>query len=211
MTMSNSEAQSRPSKRALSLKLIENKKANTLTTMRQEDLNIAQRISRGDETAMKEVYDLYSGSLFNFVKNWSADPHAAGDIVHEAMMVVWKRADRFQGRSSLKSWIFSIAKNKAIDLNRKSSRMTYTGEDMDTIDLEVSPIEALENSQNANTIKSAISKLSDTHKRMIHLAFYEDLSYREISEIEGCPVGTVKTRVLHAKKLLMKDLATLKK
>jgi len=181
--MSNSEARSHPSKRASILRLIENKKANSLKIMRQEDLNIAQRISRGDETAMKEVYDLYSGPLFNFVKNWSADPHAAGDIVHEAMMVVWKRADLYQGRSSLKSWIFSIAKNKAIDLNRKSSRMIYTDEDMD----------------------------SDTHKRMIHLAFYEDLSYREISEIEGCPVGTVKTRVLHAKKLLMKDLAALEK
>ena len=209
--MSNSEARSHPSKRASILRLIENKKANSLKIMRQEDLNIAQRISRGDETAMKEVYDLYSGPLFNFVKNWSADPHAAGDIVHEAMMVVWKRADLYQGRSSLKSWIFSIAKNKAIDLNRKSSRMIYTDEDMDAIDAEVSPIEALENSQNASTIKSAISKLSDTHKRMIHLAFYEDLSYREISEIEGCPVGTVKTRVLHAKKLLMKDLAALEK
>lgn len=209
--MSNSEARSHPSKRASILRLIENKKANSLKIMRQEDLNIAQRISRGDETAMKEVYDLYSGPLFNFVKNWSADPHAAGDIVHEAMMVVWRRADRYQGRSSLKSWIFSIAKNKAIDLNRKSSRMIYTDEDMDAIDAEVSPIEALENSQNASTIKSAISKLSDTHKRMIHLAFYEDLSYREISEIEGCPVGTVKTRVLHAKKLLMKDLAALEK
>jgi len=171
--MSNSEARSHPSKRASILRLIENKKANSLKIMRQ--------------------------------------PHAAGDIVHEAMMVVWRRADRYQGRSSLKSWIFSIAKNKAIDLNRKSSRMIYTDEDMDAIDAEVSPIEALENSQNASTIKSAISKLSDTHKRMIHLAFYEDLSYREISEIEGCPVGTVKTRVLHAKKLLMKDLAALEK
>jgi len=94
--MSNSEARSHPSKRASILRLIENKKANSLKIMRQEDLNIAQRISRGDETAMKEVYDLYSGPLFNFVKNWSADPHAAGDIVHEAMMVVWK-SDRSLG------------------------------------------------------------------------------------------------------------------
>jgi len=42
---------------------------------------------------------------------------------------------------------------------------------------------------------------------MIHLAFYEDLSYREIAEIEDCPIGTVKTRILHAKKLLMGKLA----
>jgi len=178
--------------------------------MREQDLDISRRISGGDETAMRIVYDLYSAPLFNFIKSWLADPHAASDIVHETMMIVWKRSDRYQGRSSLKSWIFSIAKNKAIDLNRKSSRMVYTDEDLDAVDLDVSPVEALSNLENSNTIKQAVSKLSDTHKRMIHLAFYEDLSYKEISEIEGCPVGTVKTRVLHAKKLLMKDLATLK-
>jgi len=42
---------------------------------------------------------------------------------------------------------------------------------------------------------------------MIHLAFYEDMSYKEISEIEDCPLGTVKTRILYAKKLLIRDLA----
>jgi len=68
------------------------------------------------------------------------------------------------------------------------------------------PAEALEVSQDAEALKASVAKLSDTHKRMIHLAFYEDLSYREISEIEGCPIGTVKTRILHAKKLLMRDL-----
>jgi len=79
----------------------------------------------------------------------------------------------------------------------------------DTADDEANPLEALELSQDAVHLKDCIAKLSETHRRMIHLAFYEDLSYREICEIEGCPVGTVKTRILHAKKLLMRDLALL--
>jgi len=106
-------------------------------------------------------------------------PHEASDIVHETMLEVWRRADRFQGRSSLKSWMFSIARNKSIDKNRKLSRLSYTDD---------------------------VPEMA-AHRRMIHLAFYEDLSYREIAEIEGCPIGTVKTRILHAKKLLMRKLA----
>jgi len=182
-------------------------KIDKLSTLRKADLALVHKIAAGDHVAMKQVYEFHSGPLFNFVKNWLADPHEASDIVHETMLEVWRRADRFQGRSSLKSWIFSIARNKSIDKNRKSSRMLYTDEVPDMADDIPNPVEVLEVSQDAALLKACIAKLSDTHRRMIHLAFYEDLSYREISEIEDCPIGTVKTRILHAKKLLMHDLA----
>ena len=175
--------------------------------IRNAELSLAQKIASGDQASMKQVYELHSGPLFHFVKNWLVDPHEASDIVHETMLEVWRRADRFQGRSSLKSWIFSIARNKSIDKNRKSSRMSYTDEVPDMIDEMINPSEALEVSQDAAVLKACIAKLSETHRRMIHLAFYQDLSYKEIAEIEDCPLGTVKTRILHAKKLLMRDLA----
>lgn len=174
---------------------------------RAAELSLVHSIAAGDHAAMKQVYELHSGPLFHFVKNWLADPHEASDIVHETMLEVWRRADRFQGRSSLKSWIFSIARNKSIDKNRKASRLSYTDEVPDMADDDISPLEALELSQDAVHLRDCIAKLSETHRRMIHLAFYQDLSYKEISEIEGCPVGTVKTRILHAKKLLMRDLS----
>jgi len=181
-------------------------KTETKTSMRAVDLALVQKIGAGDHAAMKQVYELHSGPLFHFVKNWLADPHEASDIVHETMLEVWRRSERFQGRSSLKSWIFSIARNKSIDKNRKLSRMSYTDEVPDMADDVPNPMEALEVSQDAGKLKNSIAKLSETHQRMIHLAFYEDLTYREIAEIEDCPIGTVKTRILHAKKLLMRDL-----
>jgi len=176
------------------------------SSQRHDDRALIQRIVTGDQTAMKQLYEIHSGPLFHFVKNWLANPHEASDMVHETMIEVWQRADRFQGRSSLKSWIFSIARNKSIDKNRKLSRLSYTDEVPATETEEVSPMTALEASQDSILLKSCIAELSETHRRMIHLAFYEDLSYREISEIEGCPIGTVKTRILHAKKLLMRRL-----
>ena len=195
-------------KRAVSIfNVIKGGKSESKIGSRNADLALVHKIASGDHSAMKHVYELHSGPLFHFVKNWLADPHEASDIVHETMLEVWKRADRFQGRSSLKSWIFSIARNKSIDKNRKSSRLSYTDEMPDMADDEANPMEAMVVSQDAAILKSCIANLSETHRRMIHLAFYEDLSYSEISEIEGCPVGTVKTRILHAKKLLMRDLA----
>jgi RNA polymerase sigma-70 factor (ECF subfamily) len=188
-------------------RVIQGGKLDSKSNVRATDLTLAGKIAGGDQLAMKQVYELHSGPLFHFVKTWLADPHEASDIVHETMLEVWRRADRFQGRSSLKSWIFSIARNKSIDKNRKLSRLSYTDEAPELVDDELGPLEAVELSQDAAILKASIERLSDTHRRMIHLAFYEDLSYREISEVENCPIGTVKTRILHAKKLLMRDLA----
>ena len=60
----------------------------------------------------------------------------------------------------------------------------------------------------AARVRECIGRLSDTHRSAIHLAFWRELPYGEIAEIEGVPVGTVKTRILHAKRLLMHCLAT---
>jgi len=188
-------------------KIITGGKPKTNSPQMTADQKLVQKIAAGDQAAMKQLYEKHSGPLFHFAKNWLANPHEASDIVHETMLEVWQRADRFQGRSSLKSWIFSIARNKSIDKNRKGSRLSYTDEMPETETEDTSPIDALEASQDAVLLKSCIAELSETHRRMIHLAFYEDLSYREIAEIEDCPVGTVKTRILHAKKLLMRSLA----
>ena len=189
------------------LQVITGGKSGTTAHRHAADLSLVEKIAAGDQAAMKQVYERHSGPLFHFVKSWLANPHEASDIVHETMLEVWRRADRFQGRSSLKSWIFSIARNKSIDKNRKLSRLSYTDDIPETPDEDANPMEALAVSQDAEILKSCIANLSETHRRMIHLAFYEDLSYREISEIEDCPIGTVKTRILHAKKLLMRDLA----
>jgi len=190
--------------------VIKGGKSESKGASRNMDMALVRKIASGDQSAMKQVYELHSGPLFHFVKNWLADPHEASDIVHETMLEVWKRVDRFQGRSSLKSWIFSIARNKSIDKNRKMSRLSYTDEMPEMADDDVNPMEAMELSQDAAILKACVANLSETHRRMIHLAFYEDLSYKEISEIENCPIGTVKTRILHAKKLLMRDLASQK-
>jgi len=148
-------------------------------------------------------------SLNSFVRNWLANPHDASDVVSEGMIEVWKNAARYEGRSALKSWIFSIARNKSIDLNRKGARISYTDQVPDSADLSRDAVEHLAASQNANVIKQALEMLSPPHRRAIHLAFFEDMTYAQIADIEACPVGTIKTRILHAKKRLMREVVKL--
>jgi RNA polymerase sigma factor, sigma-70 family len=173
-------------------------------TDRAEDLVLLTRITNGEQEAMKLLYNRYSGAVYQFAKSWLGDPHEASDIMHETMLNVWRNAARFEQRSSVKSWIFSIARNKAIDRNRKAVRLTYTEIDTEIPDDTPNAQDIVNAMQDAVQVRECISKLSDAHRSAIHLAFFEDLPYGEIAKIEGCPVGTVKTRILHAKKLLMR-------
>ena len=161
------------------------------------------RIAAGDKSAMKEVYELYASHLTNFVKNWLYDPTHAADLVHETMLDVWRNAGKFEGRSSLKSWIFSIARNKSIDSNRRNARVTYTDEVPEIAEEDISQEDYVFGIQNAKHLKAAMKELSESHKRVLHLAFFDDLKYEEIALIENCPVGTVKTRIMHAKQKLL--------
>jgi len=96
------------------------------------------------------------------------------------MIEVWRNASRYEGRSALKSWIFSIARNKSVDLNRKGSRISYTDQMPDAVDLSRDAIEHLAASQDAKVIKQALDALSPSHRRSIHLSFFEDMTYAEI-------------------------------
>jgi len=168
-----------------------------------KEQQLVQRLAQGDKIAMREIYDAHAGPLSSFVKNWLADPTQAADLVHETMMAVWKNAHKFEGRSSLKSWIFTIARNKSIDTNRRNAKVSFTDEVPDMASDDINAEDMMTMSQDAATLRISLKKLSDSHRRVLHLAFFEDLKYAEIAEIENCPVGTVKTRILHAKKNLL--------
>ncbi|MEM7005830.1 MAG: sigma-70 family RNA polymerase sigma factor [Pseudomonadota bacterium] len=156
---------------------------------------------------MRFLYDRYAPGLRRFVENWLADKNDAADIVHETMLEVWRAADRFEGRSSVKSWMFSIAKNKSIDRNRKGARTVLAEPDKEAPDDAPNPEQVTEAFQDAARVRACVEALSGPHKSAIQLAFFEDLTYKEIAVIEDCPVGTVKTRIMHAKKLLMHCLS----
>jgi RNA polymerase sigma-70 factor (ECF subfamily) len=103
----------------------------------------------------------------------------------------------------VKSWVFGIAYRKTMDHFRKTSRMTVSDDIPETEDDSPDALTCLAAAEEAEHVRHCLGTLSADHRAAVELAFYEDLSYGEIAQVTGAPEGTIKTRVFHAKKLLL--------
>lgn len=165
------------------------------------------RIGQGDKSAFSALYREMEKPLFRFVSLKLNDPFQSGDILHDVFLEIWRNAGRFEGRSSAKTWMFGIAYRKVMDVFRRSARVELT-EDMpeqedDGPDAEACLL-AVEESAH---VRHCLGELKPQHRLAVELAFFEDLSYREIADVTQVPEGTVKTRVFHAKQLLLRCLS----
>ena len=171
------------------------------------DAGLLARIGAGDKSAMKLLYEQHSDALFHFIRARLRDPFEAADVMQEVFLEIWRAAGRFEGRATVKTWIFGIARNKSVDRLRRGARLVLAEPDASLPDEAPDPEAVAEAASDAARVRDCVGRLSDAHRSAIHLAFYQELSYGDIAEIEGVPVGTIKTRVLHAKRLLMHCLA----
>lgn len=172
-----------------------------------DDTQLLLRIASGSQDALAEFYRLFESQVYAFALSRLNDPHACADIVNEVMLAVWKGAERYQGNAKVRTWLLGITHHKVVDRLRKKNRYDYEELDSEIPDgTTPSATSVIEQSQDADKVRECVDKLSDAHKQVVHLVFFEDLSYGEIAETVGCPEGTVKTRVFHAKQLLKRCL-----
>ena len=183
-------------------------------TVRRESLDSDRRlimaIATGDHQAFETLYRTYETRLFHYVLTLVRDPTAAEDILAEAMLAVWHGAKSFRGDAQVSTWMFGIARHKALDAfrqrRRDSHRTTPLEDALQIEDPQDGPVElALQQAAAAGTLK-ALAQLSPEHREVLHLAFYQDLSYQDIAQLVDIPVNTVKTRVFYAKKALREIL-----
>lgn len=178
-----------------------------MVKVQEDDRALLKRVAAGDKGAMKLLYERHHAGLLTFVESRLRDPMEAFDVVQDTFLDVWRSASRHEERSSVKTWMFSIARNKTIDRFRRKGREIPLDEDFDPPDPMPNAEAVIEAASDAALVRACIDKLSPTHARAIRLAFYEDMGYAEIAELEQVPEGTIKTRIFHAKKLLMQCLA----
>lgn len=164
-------------------------------------------VSGGEEQALAELYRRYERRVFRFVTSKLNDPFEAGDILHEVFLEVWRSAGKFEGRSTVKTWLFGIAYRKTMDRFRKSRRVTLTDETPEQADDGPSAVDLVSAGQEAGHLRHCIEELSPEHRFAVEMAFFEDMPYREIADAADIPEGTVKTRIYHAKNLLKRCLS----
>ena len=162
-----------------------------------EDHDLLRRVARRDRQAFAELYRSYHLRLHGYLRRLLADPQIAEEVFDDVMFVVWKDARRFAGKSAVSSWIIGIAYRRAMSALRRESRH------QSRVDHAVQAEEiAAAEPGDRNLVSAALRQLSPDHRQVVELTYYFGFSYREIAEIAGCPVNTVKTRMFHARKRL---------
>ena len=170
---------------------------------------ILAAIASGSEAALAEFYRAYHARIYSFIVKRVQNAADAADVLNEVMLEVWRGAASFQGRSQVLTWVLGIAHHKTMDcLRRRSPQVALDDDVIDRLEDESEGApEALAQKQDAALLRYCVEKLSDAHRAVVHLAFFQELPYNEIAEILACPEGTVKTRMFHAKQQLKRCLA----
>lgn len=179
-------------------------KIHIFPASKQNAIELLAAIAGGSEAALAEFYQLYHARIYSFIAKRVHNSADAADVLNEVMMEVWRHAAAFQGRSQVLTWVLGIAHHKTVDcLRRHSPHLELEdGVEENMEDEHEGAAEILARQQDAALMRYCIEKLSDNHRTVVHLAFFQELNYTEIAKILACPEGTVKTRMFHAKQKL---------
>lgn len=174
------------------------------------ELELLEGIKQGRRAEFDALYRLYHPRLWRFLVHLMRQPDAIEEVLNDTMMVVWQRADSFDGRSKLSTWVFGIAYRKALkSLSRQD--LPVDGDDVDEPpDPGPGPEQRLGLEQLRGRLRRAMAELSPEHRAVVELCYFHDMAYAEIADVVGCPAETVKTRMFYARRrlrVLLDDLA----
>lgn len=173
---------------------------------RPADAFLLSQVAAGDMAAMKALYMAHADAVTRFVRARVRDEAETADIVHDTMMSVWRGAAAFEGRASVRSWMLTMARNKAVDHIRKQARVTLAPADEEVPDGDPDPEAALGAAEDAARLRTCVEALPERQRAAVHLAYFEDMTCAEIAQVESVPEGTIKSRLHHAKRLLLRCL-----
>jgi RNA polymerase sigma-70 factor (ECF subfamily) len=177
----------------------------------KDDGDLARRLRERDGGAMRELYDRYGRLVYSLILRIVRNSAAAEDLVQETFLRVWNRAQAFDPeRGVLGPWVLAVARNRAIDYLRSAEGKMSAGTlELDQLehpgrfcDFEDHALSL----DRARRLKDAFERLTPHQKTVVELAYYEGLSQTEMAERMQQPLGTVKTWVRSALKVLREQL-----
>ena len=168
--------------------------------------DLIDAIAKRDRAALAALYRDLERPVYRFILSKMNDPHEAADILQDVFIEIWRSAERFEGRSAVKTWVFGIAYRKSIDAIRRKGRIDLTDAPPEQEDDSPDMASCIAASQEAEHVRACLETLSEGHRSVVGLTFYDDMSAPEISSVTGIAEGTVRSRLHHAKRLLMRCL-----
>ena len=153
---------------------------------------------REDRQAFSTLYKLTSAKLFGVCLRICGDRGAAEDVLSEVYLTIWRRAGAFEpGRASPISWLATIARNRAIDWRRSAGRKVAVtlDEAPEVADPEPSAEQRMVTGDEDKKLHLCLDQLEPKQRGAIRTAFFDGLTYAELAEREGVPLGTMKSWV----------------
>jgi len=171
---------------------------NTLAVARPSaDFDLVRQVAAGDEAAFAELYDLYAPPVYNYLLRLVNEPAIAEEILQEVFLAMWRSARHFRAEARVKTWLLRIAHHQAVSWLRRKRVVLWSDDDLDQEAAE-SIDDDLARSWQIDQLRGALVRLSPNHRAVIELTFVHGLSYTEIAQVMGCPIGTVKSRMSYA-------------
>lgn len=173
-----------------------------------EWVTLIQRVADAQDTdAFTELFEHFAPRIKAFLLKSGADHAMAEECAQDVMVTVWKKAAQFDpSRASVATWIFTIARNRRIDMLRRDRRpepeeLTWGPEE------EPDQLDVLSMQQEAGQLAFALSRLPEKQRSMIEKAYFGELTHSEIAEETGLPLGTIKSRIRLALERLRHSLS----
>lgn len=184
---------------------------------REEERGLCARIAEGDDEAFGVLVERYQHRVFGFCARMLGDRAEAEDLAQDVFLTLYKNAGNFRGESAFSTWLFRIAKNqtlnriKYLERRGRSSRRRERDSEAHLARIvdpaALGPDDLVAHRERATLVQAAIDELAEEHRTVVVLRDMEDMSYEEISEITGLPLGTVKSRIHRARSALAKRLS----
>jgi len=158
---------------------------------------LMQVAEKQDRTAFAELFSYYAPRVKSYLMRLGADGAAAEEITQDVMVTVWRKATLFdRAQASVSTWIFRIARNRRIDVFRRTKRPELDPEETMILPAAIeAPGDRIEAMETEARVREAMRDLPEEQLLLLRLAFYEGLSHREIADKLGVPLGTVKSRI----------------
>jgi RNA polymerase sigma factor (sigma-70 family) len=160
------------------------------------DAAAVARVAGGDAVALRELYDRYGRVVYSFAYRLTQDATLSEECVQDVFVALWRRAGDFDpSRAKLTTWLFVVARNRAIELGRQKARRPELRDDLEPIGSEPDTQELIAAADEAQRLAEVMAELPEDQLAVLRLSYFDGLSHAEIAEVIGIPLGTVKGRI----------------
>jgi RNA polymerase sigma-70 factor, ECF subfamily len=164
------------------------------------DHELAMLAAAGDSRAFDQLAERYRGFMYSVCRRITCDDQDAVDALQDALLAAWRRIGSFEGRSSVRTWLFRVASNAAVDeVRRRAQRQDQIGA---AARAHAAPLDVEAAAVARTTVDWALAQLPPQFRAAVVLREYYGLTYQEIADALGIPIDTVKSRISRGRQAL---------